>query len=121
MRNWEINKMFNELNDEALSKSETRLPVVVLAAKAKNVRVLLPYAQEYEQARANLIMQYGTVDDSGNYKVENTNKEFIAEFEKLNNMDHPELNDFIMKVKLEELPKEMLPREFELLLGMVEL
>ena len=120
MRNWEINNMVNDLNDEVLSNSETKLPVVVLAAKAKNIRVLLPYAQDYEQARANLIKQYGTVDDNGNYKVENTNKEFIAEFEKLNNMDHPELDDIIMRVKIEDLPKEMLPKEFELLSDMIE-
>ena len=121
MRNWEISKMYGEINDDAIKDSDTKLPVVVLAAIAKNTRVLLPYAQDYEQTRNRLIMEYGVQDENGNFKVENTNTEFIAEFEKLNNIDHPELDDIVMRVKVEDLPKEMLPREFELLLGMVEL
>ena len=122
MKNWELVKMYNALTNKTLQESKTVLPTVVLVAKMKNIRVLTPYMQEWELAKNELIKQFGTKnEENGNYSVSLENSDFIAEFDKLNNINHAELDELVMYVKVEELPKEMNPQEFELLSTMVNL
>lgn len=122
MKNWELVKMYNALTNKTLQESKTLLPTVVLVAKMKNIRVLTPYMQEWEAAKNELIKQFGTKnEESGNYSVSLDNSEFIAEFDKLNNINHVELDELVMYVNVEGLPAEMNPQEFELLSAMVNL
>ena len=122
MKNWELVKMYNALTNKALQESKTVLPTVVLVAKMKNIRVLTPYMQEWELAKNELIKQFGTKnEENGNYSVSLENSEFIAEFDKLNNINHAELDELVMYANVEDLPKEMNPQEFELLSTMVNL
>lgn len=122
MKNWEVVKMFNSLTSKTLQESKTVLPTVVLVAKMKNIRVLTPYMQEWETAKNELIKQFGTKnEENGNYSVSLENSEFTAEFDRLNNIDHTELDELVMYVNVEDLPEEMKPQEFELLSAMVNL
>lgn len=122
MKNWELVKIFNALTNKTLQESKTVLPTVVLVAKMKNIRVLTPYVQDWEAAKNELIKQFGALnEETGNYSVSFDNSEFIKEFDKLNNIDHPELEELVMFVNVEDLPAEMNPQEFELLSVMVNL
>lgn len=122
MKNWELVKMFNALNNKTLQESKTVLPTVVLVAKMKNIRVLTPYVHDWEAAKNELIKQFGSKnEETDNYSVSLDNKDFTDEFDKLNNIDHPELEDLVMFVNVEDLPAEMNPQEFELLSVMVNL
>lgn len=122
MKNWELVRMFNSLTSKTLQESKTVLPTVVLVAKMKNIRVLTPYMQEWETAKNELIKQFGTKnEENGNYSVSLENSEFTAEFDRLNNIDHTELDELVMYVNVEDLPEEMKPQEFELLSAMVNL
>ena len=122
MKNWELVKNFNALTNKTLQESKTVLPTVVLVAKMKNIRVLTPYVQDWEAAKNELIKQFGALnEETGNYSVSLDNSEFIKEFDKLNDIDHPELEELVMFVNVEDLPAEMNPQEFELLSVMVNL
>lgn len=121
MKNIDILKMHNSLSDNTLAENHRILPTVVLAARLKNIRVLAPYVQDWENAKNELVKYYGTATEDGNYSVPANHPEFTEEFDKLNNIEHEEVKDMLRFVKVDDLPEVMDSHEFELLSVMLDL
>ena len=116
MKNIEAVVLHEKLTN-GLEKCTVGLPVEINAARRKNVRALKPIVEDFVETRNDLIKQYGTEDENGNFSAEVSNKEFVAELNKLAEME----NDITLVTFDEALiPSGLTPSEYDILAEMTE-
>lgn len=116
MKNIEAVVLHEKLT-KGLENCTVGLPVEINAARRKNVRALKPIVEDFVETRNDLIKQYGTEDENGNFSAEVSNKEFVAELNKLAEME----NDITLVTFDEALiPSGLTPSEYDILAEMAE-
>lgn len=98
-----------------LRNSKKVLPKRVSFTITKNYHKLLDVYNSYDDERKNLIKKYDLVekDDSelNDEEIANKNKqkaELDIEIRELLNLDNPEVESQLIKIKLDELPEDVL-------------
>lgn len=100
----------------------TAYPIVVSAAKTKNLRILRPYVEDFLKLRNEIIDKY---NEKLSLDTENreTEMEKICEKEiiELGNVEFPEVEQLLSRIDLTVLPQDIPPSEYSLLEDIINL
>ena len=116
MKNIEAYELYTMLT-VGLKDCKVGFPVEINSARRKNIRILAPIAEDYIELKNELIKKYGNTDADGKCSVEVSNKEFLEEFKKLNDIE----NDITLHTFPEELiPNGLTAQEYDCVVAMVQ-
>lgn len=113
MKNAEIISLISAIN--SIRKSGKILPKKVSFTIAKNYQKLLQIYSVYDEERIKLIHKYDIEDENGNETIregivdrDTRRIEFNKELNELLAIDNPELDESLVKIRLDELPDNSL-------------
>lgn len=117
MKNIEAYNLYAKLT-KGLEGCKVGFPVEINSARRKNLRILLPIVEDYEELKNELVAKHGMLNEAGRYEVSLLNPDFMAEFNSLNNIENE-----VELVKFDEslIPDGLTPQEYDILFEMVAL
>lgn len=112
MTNYEIYSNTQNLI-EAFKDSTQYLPVKINFFIQKNKSVLLKLAQDIEEARINILRNYGTINEDGNINIPTNHIEIV-------NKELKDLFNITQEVELRTFSIDIIPEDISLTTGQMD-